>query len=280
MKNPKLHSIITPLLLAGASSLSAQYFTQDFEAETQGTQPTATAIRPTSNDVDNFIEVVSGGDNFAGGGSGNGIRVLDNSTSSFTYENNFVAGSGSQLSSLHLSFDLAWNQTANTDGDYARFGVTAYDPSTGAVVNQSSNNFFEIRLGNDGSILAAGGGSNASTNLVDDSASSINVFINDSDSSSINYSAPSGGGSIALSANSFAVYVNNTLLLTDTMENGALTGDNNLGRYGVVSFGAFTGIDYTFDNFNVSAIPEPSTYATLTGLLTAACTMMIRRRKF
>jgi len=274
----KLNASLAIGLMAAPFMFAQEYFSDDFESQTAGLQPTATAVRPTSNAADNFVEVVTGADNYAGGGTGNGVRVFDDSTSSFAYENNFVADTGSQLSSMHLSFDLAWNQTANTDGDYARFGVTAYDASTGAIVNQGSNNYLEIRLRNDGVFYATGGGSNASTSLTDDVATNIDLFINDSDTLSINYSAPDGGGTIALAANSFAVYVGNSLLLTDTLENGALSGDNTLGRFGVVSFGSFTGIDYTFDNFSVSAIPETSSYATLMGILATAC-VLIRRKK-
>jgi hypothetical protein len=276
MKNTILTSLLAGF--ASVSLLTAQSFNDDFESSISGDQPTATAVRPTSNTATVFAEIVADGSNSAG--SGNGLRLFDNdSGSAFAYETNFVGDSGSQASSMHISYDLAWNADLGISGNYGRFGVGAFDESTAATLNSSGNIFLEIRWGSDGVFRAVGGTGNSTTNLTLGTGVAIDIYINDFDSQSINYSAPDGGGTVALSANSFAVYVDSVLLRTDTLKNAALTGDSNLGRMGVVSFGSHTGIDYTIDNFNASAIPEPSNYALAMSVIGLALTGIYRRRK-
>ena len=111
--------------------------------------------------------------------------------------------------------------------------------------------------------------------LAENNSYSIYLFINDSDSMSIDYVAP-GGGTVSLAANSFAYYLDDNLLLTDGLENGALTGDNTLGRMGVDSFSSHLGVDYTVDNFVVALIPEPGTFSLM--MMGSVGLLFIRKR--
>lgn len=270
------------LSLAGLSfacnAHSQVLFSENFESQTPGNQPTGTAVRPTSNSADLFAEVVTGAANGAGGGVGNGVQLFDNNNNSaFAFENNFVADAPSQVSAIRLSFDFAWEQDLATS-NYARGGIGAYSPDTSAVLNQGTNLFLEFRFTGDGEFYASGSGSNNTGSLNLGQAYHLDIFVNDFDSQSIDYDVP-GGGTASLAANTFAAYLDGSLFLEDGLENAALTGDANLGRMGVVSFGGFTGISHTYDNFEVvNVIPEPSTYAMLAGALILGASLIKRRR--
>lgn len=245
----------------GMSTVShAALFSEDYESQTVGDQPTGmTALRPTSNSATTHATIVEGAANTAGGGAGKGLQLFDDDGSSaFAYEVNFVGDTASQTSTAHISYDLAWNSDLGDTSYYGRFGVGAYDASTGATLNSSGNIYLEIRWGSEGKFRVVGSSGNSVAQLVLDQANAIDIYVNDSDSVSIDYLDPNGA-TTALAANSFAVYVNSSLVRTDGLENGALTGDSNLGRAGVVSFGSHVGIDYTLDNFVIDtiAVPEP-----------------------
>ncbi len=251
------------LLTAGALGLHAQtVFSENFEGDTPGTQPSATAIRPITNTATNFVEVVTGSANGAGGGIGNGLQLFDNDASTaFVYENNFVADSSSQLSAISVSFDFAWESNLGGGSqDYGRFAVGSFNATTGPYLNQGANTFFEVRFRADGVVLAQGGTDAETESILLDTSYSMDIFINDFDSASIDYIDPNASLQ-SLGANSFAVYIDGVLLLEDSLRNGALTGDDNLGRMGIVSFTSDVGIDYTMDNYLVNVIPEPNTAA-------------------
>lgn len=263
MKTTRLLLIQLLLLMAAAFGLQAQtVFSEDFQGDTPGTQPTATALRPFINSATNFVEVVTGSANGAGGGVGNGLQLFDNDPSTaFVYENNFVADASSQLSAISVSFDFAWEaDLGGGSNDFARFAVGSYNASTGPVLNSGANTFFEVRFRADGVLLAQGGTGFDTESLVLNTAYNLDIFINDFDSASINYLDPNSNLQ-SLAANSFAVYLDDTLFFEDSLRNGALTGDDNLGRFGIVSFTSDVGIDYTMDNYLVTVIPEPNTVA-------------------
>lgn len=275
-----LTSTIAASLVAG--NLSAQIlFLENFDGQTPGDKPSGTAVRPNVNSATVFAEVVTGSANTAGGGAGNGLELFDNESGSggaYVFENNFVADSGSQVSNAHVSFDFAWEQDLGASGFYGRFGVGAFDPSTGATLNTSGNIYLEIRFGSDGAFRVVGSAGSSVLNLNVGQAYSMDLFLNDSDTQSLDYTSPAGG-TVSLSPNSFAVYVDDVLLRTDGLENGALSGDSTMGRFGIDSFTSHNGIDYTYDNFLVTAIvPEPSTYAIIAGAAVLGLAMMRRRK--
>ncbi|MBC2595446.1 PEP-CTERM sorting domain-containing protein [Ruficoccus amylovorans] len=275
---------ITQLSLLTAFSLSSLtygqvVFSENFSSQTVGEQPTATAVRPTSNSPDLYAEVVTGAANGAGGGVGNGLKLYDNDASSaLAYENNFVSSTANQLSAVHISYDLAWEADMESSF-YYRFSTGLYSDSTGSTLNSNGNILYEVRWYGDGSfyVRGASGNSSAAEKLVVGSAYAVDIYINDSDTSTLDYMNPSGS-TITLAANSFAVYLDGVLIRSDGLY--ALgTGDNNLGRTGVVSFGNSVGLDYTLDNLvvtNLSAVPEPSFYAGMAGVL--AFLFVLRKR--
>ncbi|WP_309399041.1 PEP-CTERM sorting domain-containing protein [Cerasicoccus maritimus] len=281
MKKTLLTTSLAGLLSVG--SVSAQIlFVEDFEGQTPGDKPTATAVRPSTNSATVFTEVVENAANGAGGGAGNGVELFDNESGSggaFVFENNFVADTASQQSAVQVSFDFAWQQDLGVTGSYGRFGVGVYDASTAATLNTSGNIFLEVRFGSDGIFRVVGSGGSTPSVLSAGQAYSFDMFINDLDSSTIDYTAP-GGGTVTLAANSFAVYLDDVLIRTDGLKNAALSGDSNLGRFGIDSFTSHTGVDYTFDNFVVSTVvPEPSTYALIAGVTMLGLALVQRRRK-
>ncbi|GHB97851.1 hypothetical protein GCM10007047_12200 [Cerasicoccus arenae] len=270
------------LCLSGTVFGQTILFSENFESQTPGDKPIGTAVRPNTNTPVVFTEVVTGVANGAGGGVGNGVQVFDDGLGSgeaFTFENNFVANTESQQSAVEITFDFAWEQDLAISGKYGRFGVGLYDASTAATLNTSGNIFLELRFGSDGVFRVVGSAGSSSESLTVGQAYALSLFVNDSDTLSIDYLAP-GGGTVSLASNSFAVYLGNSLVRTDGLVNGALTGDSNLGRMGIDSFTTHDGIDYTFDNYVVSTIvPEPSTYAMIAGVMVLGLVTLIRRRK-
>lgn len=96
--------------------------------------------------------------------------------------------------------------------------------------------------------------------------------MNDNDATTLSYARPDDASTTALSANSFVVWVKNSLVGTETASgfalNSALTaGDATLGRLGFDST-TTTRVDFSIDNLQVTdvvVVPEPSSAALLLG---------------
>lgn len=283
MKTTQKNSICGLRFLAIASLLvlptmaSAQVLlSENFGSQTVGDPPTgATAVRPTSNSADIFNVIVDSANNPAG--SGNGDHIVDNNASSTAgIEWNFVASSAAQVSAVKISFDFARVAGASTTSNYFTVGVGAFDSSTSLVLNSSSNRFLEARLEADGDVQFRG--TSNVTNPSGTGSNKITLFVNDFETG-ISYIAPDTLLSTALAANTVAFYLfdgtdyfTHTALLTGT------TGASNLGRFGIDSTSTSITLDYTFDNFDVSVIPEPSTFTLLLGAF-ALASAVARRRK-
>ena len=268
--------------LSLAPCVHAELFTEDFEGQTVGGQPTGTAVRPTTNSATVSATVVGEAANDAG--TGNGLNLLDNDGAANNgFENNFVADTASQVSDVHISFDVARNAALSAStSDELTFAVGAYEDTSSLRLNSSSRRYLEVRFQPDGEFRVDGGNGNTSRDageLAVGESNTVDLYVNDNDADSLNYLTPNGD-TATLAANSFAVYLNGTLVNADDanqLESGALTGDTTLGRAGFFTTNSDTGLDYDVDNLLIErvAVPEPGSM----GLLAAGGLLMFRRRK-
>ena len=94
------HSLLSASSIAlAASPLAAQtYFSEDFESYTAGDQPSGNYVRPSTNTGTEFVQVVTGSANVAGGGTGNGLQIFDNGNGITAYANDFSSPHSSPAS--------------------------------------------------------------------------------------------------------------------------------------------------------------------------------------
>lgn len=232
-------------------------FEDDFESSSVGSAPSASYIRPSSSSADYKIEVVSGPDNVAGGGGGQGIQLVDNSVVSSGGGVLYKQDLSSVVGSLHASFDFAWNDLANpsVDPDHA-FRISL--AQAGATMWGNGNRYMDINFSADGRVNLDGftGNEIVSFALTDGQAYRFDLFANDSDTDKITFTGPDGL-SRSIPPNSFAFYVDNTFVGAEQFDQ-EVSGDATIGRFGITSASSFQSLDYTFDNFSFNAIADVS----------------------
>jgi hypothetical protein len=277
----KLHiSLIAVACLVACSSEAQVIFSDNFTGDTPGSSPTGwTAVSPATPTLGTLGAIVT---NVSGN---NQVDMLDNSASaSAQLQEDFTPPDGS----LHLSLTFTRNAnitpTTSTQGLYISLG------SNGLTQATSANRAADIRLFNDGGYridvgtqnsngtfsAAAVSGSNSfgeagttfNTNTLD-----IYAYAGTTGGATFGYTGPDNVARV-LDPHSFAVYINGILLQPST--NTTVDGDygfqsagfyssGTLGRLGLITGGssAVLGIDFLVDNIQLSAIPEPSTFALL-----------------
>jgi hypothetical protein len=185
----------------------------------------------------------------------------------------YNTATASQASGLFLAISLndaliPGANSASTVNNAARIEIFRFDATNARLTTTSSN--------------AATGGltSNAlTTNLDLLSVNTLKVVVNDSESS-----APYTFGSISgtVIANSYAVWVNNTLFTNDRLMRSNHTGGTEAFSRFALGTTNGNGSDWAIDNISVtgfSAIPEPTTFASLAGLGAIGMVALRRRRR-
>lgn len=220
------------------------------------------------------------------------------------YDNTNAAGAleynvgDAKVGTLYISFDLL-NLNPNNTGSAANpviFGVGPWNDSSGTLqLGANANRAFGLEFYASGSSstlkFRVGGSSVLNTTYAMSDLQSVQIWVNDHDSTTLSFTRPDTGLGETLSANSFIVFINGSLIGTgayamNTTEGnpGNTTGDATLGRIGFDSSTANTGIDFAIDNLYVASaaaavVPEPSTYALLAGAACFGVVVMIRRRR-
>jgi len=271
-----INTDLQPLSLAiDAGGPAAVYLAEDFETgQSVGSQPIGAAtVRPVVNDANGYVKVVDSADNAAG--TGNGVRFNDNDSSDgsmLTY--NFVDGAYAQMSTVRGDFNFAALDTGGSGGDYVAVSFGAY--SLAKTFNSTINRFTEARLCDDGTIdfrTEAPGGSSSTGNNIPAGANTLSIFANDHDGAGVSYTGPDSNDYL-LPANSVAYWLNGTLVtmadgknylamdLNNTTAGGTVgTTENNLGKFGFNSSTSDVGLDFVFDNIQVSALDESTSVA-------------------
>jgi hypothetical protein len=196
-----------------------------------------------------------------------------------------VGASG--LGNMYISFDLL-NVASGTTGTAANpiiFGVGTWNNAAGALLGANANRAFGVEYYQTGASstlrLRVAGTAVYTTTYSMSSIQNVEIFINDSDLTTLSYVRPDGLGTASLAADSFVIYINDTLAgaaATGYAMNTAITtGDSNLGRLGFNS-SSTTVTHFNIDNIYVtSVVPEPAAVALLG--LTGISVLAFRRRK-
>ncbi len=277
----KLHiSLIAVACLVACSSEAQVIFSDNFTGDTPGSSPTGwTAVSPATPTLGTLGAIVT---NVSGN---NQVDMLDNSaTASAQLQEDFTPPDGD----LHLSLTFTRNANitpaTSTQGLYVSLGSNGLNQTT------SANRAAVIRLFNDGSYRIDVGTQNAGGGFVSAAVSGSNSFGEAGTTFNTNtldvyaYAGTTGGATFGytgpdnvarvLDPHSFAVYINGILAQPSTnttvdgdygFQSAGFYSNGTLGRLGLVTGGssAVTGIDFLVDNIQLSAIPEPSTFALL-----------------
>ena len=286
------HPARLPLLaLLGFSALlplaraQTVYINETFEDDTIGNAPTDASQKTAVQTLTAAGSGVIGTDN---------VAHLNDTSASGGGGMEYNVGS-SALGSLFISFDL-FNNAANATGTAANpliFGVANWNSSSSTLLGANANRAFGLEFyqtGSSSTVRIRVGSSVAHSGTYDMAASiKVSIFINDSDTGTMNYVMPGTSTTVTLNANSAVIYLNDALIGTETSSgfvmsmdagSGNTTGDATLGRLGFNSSSTNTP-NFFIDNLyasGVSAVPEPSTTAALAGVGILGFALWRRRR--
>lgn len=261
------------------------YLNETFEDDTIGIAPSDTAQKTAVQVLTAAGSGVIGTDNVA--------QLNDTSTSGGASLEYNVGTSA--LGSMFISFDL-FNNAANATGTAANpiiFGVANWNSSSSTLLGANANRAFGLEFyqtGSSSTVRIRVGSSVAHSGTYDMASSiKVSIFINDSDTGTMNYVMPGTSTTATLNANSAVIYLNDSLIGTETSAgfvmsmdagSGNTTGDATLGRLGFNSSSTNTP-NFFIDNLyasSVSAVPEPSTAAALAGIGILGFALSRRRR--
>lgn len=201
-------------------------------------------------------------------GSDNVADLNDDSATGASYLE-YNAGT-SAAGALYVSFDLLSINPAGVGSSGSNpmtFGIGAWDNSTGYKLNANAARALGLDIYHDGdrSNLKVRVGSSAvyTATYTPSLLMTFQIWVNDSDSSTLTYTRPDTLESAVLSADSFVVYLNGTLIGSDTagyaMQTSVSSGDAVLGRVGFYTSSTVIA-EFQLDDLHVeSVIPEPAT---------------------
>ncbi len=262
-------------LVFATAAVHAQYINEDFETDAIGLAPTDPALK-FSAAVGNTLTI-----------AGTGVLGTDNAAR-YNDTSNAVSGAleynvgSAALGSMYISFDVLNNAPGST-GTAANpfiFSVGNWNPAASQLLNSSSKRSFAVNIFQTGASntfrlvteTAAGGAvtyQNASYNML--ALQTVQIWVNDSQTTSLFYMRPDNSLTATLETNSFVVWLNGSLVGTELdsgylMQGNALGSGNTAGNATVGRLGfnttTATVADFSIDNLVVgdpALIPEPST---------------------
>jgi hypothetical protein len=273
--------LIAVVCLVASTSRAQTIASFDFSGDTPGSSPSGWSPGPNPSVPAPLNGVVV--TNVSGN---NAVDMYDSSGSANgRLEQDFTPSSGS----LHLS--LSFSRNANITPSTSTQSLYVTLGANGQSVGSSSNRAVSVRLYNDGMYRMDKGAQDGSGNFVSTSTTGTNQFEIQASPFAVHtldiysYSGTSGGSGFSytgpdsvtrlLDPHSFAVYIDNVWVTSGTNTvNGnygfqttawGLYSGSNLGRLAFITGGAnaIIGVDFLIDNVQLSAIPEPSTFALL-----------------
>ncbi|MDF3055973.1 MAG: hypothetical protein K0R17_188 [Rariglobus sp.] len=262
------------------------YINETFEGDTAGVAPSDPAQKTAS-------QVLTA--------AGTGLIGTDNVAH---YNDTSTTGGGgmeynvgsSALGALQISFDL-FNNNATASGTAANpliFGVANWNNSSSTLMGANANRSFGIefyQVGASSTVRVRNGTSTTVLTGSYDMAAviKVSIFINDHDTNTLDYTMPGTSTTATLNANSAVIFLNGSLIGTETtagfvlsssVGSGNATGDATLGRLGFNSSSTNTP-NFLIDNLyvsDISAVPEPSACAAFAGAGVLGLAFWRRRR--
>lgn len=287
--SPKPRFLVTTLLPAvtlAAVSLGSPAYAEIFTNETfdNGDVIGTTPSDPSQQGVTGGVLTAAGNATI---GPDNVAELTDFSATDTQYLE-YTAGTSGQ-SNLYLSFDVFNPNPSPTAGasgtDQMTFSVGPWSDAGGTQLNSNSKRSFLIDIYYQGTRNNLKVRNDVGTlNTVDYDTTelqSFQIYVNDDDSDAITYLRPDDSTVQTLSANSFAVWVNQTLVSTtasgdlmSTSGTGDTTGNAVVGRFGFITTST-TQANFLIDNvYSSDIVPEPASF----GLLGFGATLLLRRR--
>jgi hypothetical protein len=191
-------------------------------------------------------------------GTGKYLRLYDSDTNDgVSWEKNFVATEGGQLSTLRASFKFASSSASLNSGSQFRMSLGNFSDSASSVLGASSGRPFLLYFTNDGGVTVdmQETENDASTSFAKDSEHQVVIYLNDEQSRSHSVTGPDGN-SHTLYTNSVTVFVDGVLVKVAPLDfelNFNLT-ENNFGRFGFFTLSSQAGVDFIIDDFIVAEI--------------------------
>lgn len=231
--------------------------TETFKGQQVGEAPKGAALVMPALPSDVLaVTIVSGAENSAGGGKGNGVRILDNSIKYAALDYNFVGNPKEQQSAIMVSFDLAYraNPDPSAERENLYFGVGAFGGSKTAL-NSHARRLVTGYFYNDGKCFFRVG-ENSKSNEYAYAASGKSckfvIYLNDYDERTIETLSPSGTP-LQLTPNIMVVFVDGKQLCRMVVEKFAHA-ENQMGRIGFSTGSTAAGIDFTIANLRVESL--------------------------
>ena len=263
-------SVILSLTLLTPVARAVTYINETFEDDTIGLAPSDPAQKLVSQVTVAAGTGVIGTDN---------VAHFNDINAGVAGNLEYNVGATNTVGSLYIQFDLLNNAAGDTGSavNPIIFGVGPWSDSTSIKLGANANRAFGIEFYQTGATQTLKIRSN-STALVTATydmlaLQTVKIWVNDNDSLTLDYIRPDDSTTATLSANSFAIWVNDTLVGTETASGlgmnvvgaGSTVGNTTLGRLGFDSTTSAL-VDFSIDNLlvtDVAAIPEPSTVGLL-----------------
>lgn len=281
MKNAHRLLVALASLPVAAFAQTTIYLNETFETDTIGLAPADPAQRR------NTFATVTAGTGVIGTDNVLNINTTNGSATEYNLDS-------AALGSLFVQFDLLNTNASPGTGSGTSpiiFGIGSWNSSTSTVLNSNTVRAASIEFayaGSTSTVKIRQGATTVINSTYSMSAlQTVKIFVNDHDTNTLDYTAPSTGSTATLGANSFVVFINDSLVGTETVAGitmglASTVGTNaSLGRIGFNSSSGTT-LNFLVDNVFASSVPtpvpEPSSAAALAGLGVLALTARRRRR--
>jgi hypothetical protein len=262
---------ISTMILAPLFAHAVTYIDDNFDSETIGATPTNATLKAVSQ-----VKIAAGTGVI---GTDNVARYNDTLSGSAGYLEYNANATSNTVGNMYIQFDLLNNAPSDTGGKLNPiiFGIGPWSSSTSQKLSANANRAFGVEFYQTGT---NGGGTltvrtNSSGFVTADynklALQTVKIWVNDNDSTGISYIRPDTSAIATLGANSFVLWINDTLVtgFTDsgvamnTAGAGSTIGNTTLGR---VAFDTTTTVvnDFLIDNLlvtDIAAIPEPTSAA-------------------